>query len=113
MERRWPAVDADVRDPTGRADELGAELERCRDADGFDCHVDAEPVGQFEHARDCVLAAVVDRRVGVEAGRLGESRLDDVQVGAADRRAADADDRVSPCLDRRVRDEFLRLLGGP
>lgn len=53
---------------------------------------------------DCFVAEDRARR------HLGDVALEDVQIGAADRRAADADDRVSRFLDRRVRDEFPRLL---
>ena len=41
------AVDADVRDPPAGTDQLGAELERRRDADRLDRDVGAETAGQL------------------------------------------------------------------
>jgi hypothetical protein len=109
VQRRRAAVDADVRNPASWADELGAELERCGDADGFDRNVGAEPIGQLEHARGCVLAAVVDRHIRADADRLGESRGLEVDRddpsgrielrrqdrGESDRAGADDRDRVT------------------
>ena len=40
-------MDADVRDPAARPDELGAELERRGDADCLDGDVGAEPAVSF------------------------------------------------------------------
>ena len=50
------AVDADVRDPPARPDQLGAELERLGHADRLDGDVGAEAVRQLHDALDRVLA---------------------------------------------------------
>ena len=45
-------------------------------------------------------------------GDGGDVALEDVQVGAADRRGVDPDDHVRRLQDRRVRDLLPRLLAG-
>ena len=72
------AVDADVRDASAGADQLGRELERLRYADRFEGDVRAEAVGQLHHACDGVLAAVVDRDVGAEPQRALEAAVGEV-----------------------------------
>ena len=98
VERRRPAMHADVRDaPTG-ADQLGRELERLRQAHRLERDVGAEPIGELHDARQCVLATVVDRRVGAEPRGALEPG-----VGKVDRH--DATGRVERCgEDRRQPD---------
>src|SRR5581483_12051058 len=68
----------------------------------------------FEQRGDCRAGGDdhADSLVAEDRARrhLGDVALEDVQVGAADRRAADADDRVGRRLDRRVRHELPGLL---
>ncbi len=78
VERRALAVHADVRDPSARSDQLGAELECLRYADGLDRDVHAQAVSQGHHPRDRVLAAVVDGDVRAELARLLEPRVGEI-----------------------------------
>ena len=67
MQSRRVPVDTDVRNATAWANELGAELERLRDADRFDRDICAETAGQLHDLGSGRCAAgVVDRHVGAE-----------------------------------------------
>ena len=109
MQRHRMAVDADVRNPAARPDQLGAQLERLRDADRLDGDIRAEPVGQLHDPSDRILGAVVHHDVGPEVECLrqpGVGKVDGddparrVQLRRHDRRepdrpGADDDDRVA------------------
>ena len=71
-------MDADVGDSATGADQLGAELERLRDADSLDRRVDAAAVRDLHDAGDRVLDAVVDHHVRAEVERAGEPRVGEV-----------------------------------
>ena len=71
-------MDADVGDAATGANQLGAELERVRDADSFDRRVDAAAVRELHDTGERVLAAVVDHHVCAEVERAGEPRVGQV-----------------------------------
>ena len=54
MERRRMSVDADVRNPAARPDQVRAELERLGNADRLDRDVRAEPAGELHDRSDGV-----------------------------------------------------------
>ena len=98
MQRDALAVHADIRDPTARPDQLGAELERLGHADRLDRDVRAQAASQLHHLRDGIFVTVVDCHVGPELERLLEASVvevdrDDptrrVQLGRHDRREPD------------------------
>ena len=69
---------SEVGNPAAGADQLGAELERLRDADRLDRGVDAAAACELHDAGDRVLGAVVDHDVRAEVERAGEPRVGEV-----------------------------------
>ena len=92
--------------PSG-ADELGAELERLRNADCLDCDVGSEPVGQLQDPVEGTLGAVVDRHVRAEGERLLEARVGEVDrddtAGGEELRGHDRGEPDRACADDRDR----------
>ena len=75
MQRCRLAMDADVGDVATRADDVGAELERLRDPDGFDRDIDADAVGELEHTLACGFTGDFDRVRSAALDRAGEPLL--------------------------------------
>ena len=71
-ERDRLAVDADVGDASARRDDLLADVERRRDADGLDRHVHAGPCRQLHHLVDGPAVRAVDELGGAEGAREAE-----------------------------------------
>ena len=78
VQRGGLAVDADVRESAARADQLGGELERRRNADRLERAVGAETISQLHDLRDRVIATVVDRHVGAESPGALETAVGEI-----------------------------------
>ncbi len=80
------SVDADVRNPAARPDQVGAELECLRNADRLDRDIRAEPAGELHDRSDGIDLRVVDRHVCAELVRLRQPGIGDVEHDDAARR---------------------------
>src|SRR5687768_6712627 len=72
-------VDADVRNPSARPNQIGAELEGLRNAYGLDRDVDTESVRDLHDRGDWVGPAVVNGHVSAELPRLLQTGVGDVE----------------------------------